>query len=70
MYDIVMTVYSHFGNCSVTCCTDALLLNDEKCPAFYYWYYVRIYSVHLYQVRIYTCIDTAAIIMTTLQIIH
>ena len=28
-----------------------------------------IYSVHFYQVHMYTCVDSAAIIMTTLQVI-
>ena len=65
----VMTIYSHFSNCSVICCTDALLSDNEKCPVFHDMGIGTIYGVHLYQGHVYTCIDSAAIIMNSLQVL-
>ena len=69
MYDIVITVNSHFSNRSVICCTDALLPNHKKCPVFHDGQLLSTVCIYIRYVIIYACVDIAAITMTTLQVI-
>ena len=60
MLTAVLIRADHFSNYSCICCTDALLSDGDKCPAFHSG---TIYNVHINQVCAYACVDSVAIIV-------
>ena len=70
---LAMIFYSHFSNCSFICCTNALL-SMMRSVLYFVMGILSSYSIHInnvYQVCIYTCVDSATItVMTTSQVIY